>query len=189
MKWLLIAIGVVCLVPVSFAGQPSKARMDRIWKAANDRMVEQNDHWFKKGDFPRAIQLMRYQVELAPWDYEAVTNLGWLLESTKQYDEALAVYIKFRLRNKSNVEAAFPEADFYFKRRAYAKVPPLLEPTIAKKPHPNSYRTLAHSYERLGLLKDSQRVWEGLIKLTPDDGAAKLNLDRVKKKLQNKPRR
>lgn len=188
--WIAIG-GCLGTISLSLAQTPTSnlpainpLRMDRVWNAMNNRMVEQNDFWFKKGDFPRCIQLMRIQAELAPGDHETVSNLGWLLESTQQFDEALAVYVRHRLRNPNDPEAPFYEADFYFKRKAYAKVPPLLEPTLAKKPHPNSFRTLAHAYEKLGLLQDSRRVWQQLLKITPNDPAAKLNLQRVVRKLQ-----
>ena len=41
----------------------------------------------------------------------------------------------------------------------------IIEPTITEHPHPNSYRLLAHSYERLGLLKDAGWKEEDIPKL------------------------
>ena len=158
--------------------------MRAIWQAAHERLELQNDYWFDAGDFPRTIQALRMMQSLYPNDYESVTNLGWLLESTEQWDEALVVYIRYGKENPEDPDGPYPEANFYFMKKAYAKVPPLLEPSLAKKPHPNSFRILAHSYERLGLLKDSARIWNIYIALAPNDGAAKANLARVERKMK-----
>lgn len=179
-----ITVGIVMALTACVWAAPNQQRMDAIWRGVHDRLIKQNDYWFEAGDFPRTINTLRLAIQVFPDDYEAATNLGWLLESTEQNDEALAVYIRFGKENPNDPDSAYPEANFYFMKKAYAKVPSLLEPTLKGKPHPNSFRILAHSYERLGLLKDSQRVWQALIALTPDDDAAKNNLRRVENKLK-----
>lgn len=183
-KWALSLV-VLALIPEPvFAAKQESTRLRAIWQAAHERLEIQNDYWFDAGDFPRTIQTLRMMQSLYPNDYESVTNLGWLLESTEQWDEALAVYIRYGKENPEDPDGPYPEANFYFMKKAYAKVPPLLEPSLTKKPHPNSYRILAHSYERLGLLKDSARVWNFYIALAPNDGAAKANLARVERKMK-----
>ena len=183
-NWVLSIVTLSLLALPGSASQKESERIQAIWQAAHDRIVQQNDYWFDEGDFPRTIQALRMMTAVWPYDYESATNLGWLLESTDQYDEALAVYIRYGKENPQDPDAAYPEANFYFMKKAYAKVPPLLEPALAKKPHPNCYRILAHSYERLGLLKDSARVWNDYIALAPKDTAAKNNLARVERKMK-----
>jgi tetratricopeptide (TPR) repeat protein len=178
----------LCLLAVAAlpatASDPEPDRLKAIWSHAMARMELQNDYWFDDGDFPRCIQSLRMMNDVTPDEYETATSLGWLLESTEQWDDALAVYVRFGKQNPADPDAAFPEANFYFMKKAYAKVPPLLEPTIGAKPHPNSFRILAHSYERLGLLEEASRVWKSYLEYVPSDGAAKVNLARVEKKLK-----
>ncbi|HRK21413.1 MAG TPA: hypothetical protein PLX06_06375 [Fimbriimonadaceae bacterium] len=181
---LLCLAALTALTAIAPAAKPDSQRLNAIWRHVYDRMEKQNDAWFDQGDFPRCIQSLRLMNSVFPTDYESATSLGWLLESTEQYDEALIAYIKFGKDNLGHPEGPYPEANFYFMRRLYAKVPALLEPTIKQKPHPNSYRILAHSYEKLGLLADSKRVWDTYIELSPDDGAAKNNRARVEKKIK-----
>lgn len=181
-------------VPATPGGAPDAdpARVNAIWNRMIDRFNVQNDRWFEDGDFPRNIQLLRVMNGLFPDDWEVATNLGWLLESTENDAEALSVYVRFRLENPTYADATFPEANFYFRHRAYAKVPALIEPSLNLKPHANSFRILAHSYERLGMLADSRRVWEAYIKLNPNDDPAKNNLRRVMGKIERdevQPRR
>jgi tetratricopeptide (TPR) repeat protein len=160
------------------------ARSDVIWTAAHNRHVSQMDRWFEDGDFPRCIQILRVMHELDPADYEITTDLGWMLGNIERKDEELALYQAYRLAYPNDPEAAYPEAEFYYFRKEYDKVPAILESTIAKKPHANSYRILAHSYEKLGKLADSLRVWDVYLALHPEDLMGKNNRDRVAKKLK-----
>jgi tetratricopeptide (TPR) repeat protein len=184
MKWAVSLLALGSIVASGLAAQPDTQRLKAIWSVAQERLDGQNDYWFEAGDYPRTIHSLRMANALFPDDYEVATNLGWLLESTEQWDEALVVYIRFGNDNPSDPDAAYPEANFYFMKKAYAKVPSLIEPTLPKKPHPNSFRVLAHSYERLGMLKDSARVWQSYIALAPSDDAAKNNLRRVENKMK-----
>ncbi|HZH98842.1 MAG TPA: hypothetical protein VEX38_07705 [Fimbriimonadaceae bacterium] len=183
--WKVAVVGAVMAVAGTSVSAPQKPRLDAIWAAVHNRLTGQMDFWFEDGDYPRCIQMLRVLNEMDPSDYEAATDLGWMLENVESYDEALAVYIKFRKDNPKSPDAAFPEANFYYFRKAYSKVPPLIEPTLKSKPHGNSFRILAHSYERLGLLADSKRVWQNFIKLAPKDETARANLRRVEGKIKS----
>jgi tetratricopeptide (TPR) repeat protein len=187
MKRILAVLAIVSAAGLSWADQGAKpSRVDAIWNHAIDRINTQTDIWFEDGDFPRVINICRVMYSLSPADFDVATNLGWMLENVEKYDEALAIYIKFRKENAADPDAAWPEANFYYMRKAYQKIPPILEPTLkmSSKPHPNNYRTLAHAYERMNQLRDSKRVWEQLVALHPDDLPAKNNLTRVDKKLK-----
>lgn len=162
-------------------------RMKIIWDAFEERVQVQNDIWYSDGEFPRVIQLLKVMASLQPQDYETATTLGWMLENVERWDEALAVYVAYRKRYPNDPEAYYPEANFYFMKKMYSRVPPLIEPSLkmAVKPHPNSYRILALSYERMGLLTAARRVFKTIIERDPSDGAAKMNLSRVEKKIQS----
>lgn len=177
---------LVLATTTGFANQSS--RMDAIWRSMVGQIERQADEWFEKGEFPKSTQTLRLQFEFEPHDYEVATNLGWMLENVELWDEALAVYIRFRKMNPQDPNAAYPEANFYFRRKAYAKVPQLLEPTLPRNPHANSFRTLAHSYEKMQMYADSKRTWEALLKRDPGDEAAKNNLRRVQSKIQKSRR-
>src|SRR5262245_56509745 len=187
-KKLLTILMVAAVAGASQAADPIKGqeqvRMKTIWNAVYMRMTRQEDAWYDKGEFPKIIHLLRFHNGLEPDNYDVATNLGWMLENVQNWDEALAVYVRYKKLNPKDPDSPFPEANFYFMKKAFAKVPPLLEPSIAKKPHPNSYRILAHAYEKLRMLSDSKRVWETYLKRFPDDGAAKVNLNRVSNQIR-----
>jgi tetratricopeptide (TPR) repeat protein len=122
--------------------------------------------------------------ELFPDDYALETDLGWMQENVENYGAAISTYIAYRKAHPNDPEAYFPEADFYSRERLYAKVPPLIEPSLKLKtrPHANSYRILANAYERLGFFSDSLRIWDLYLSFAKNDGQAKLNRARVEKK-------
>jgi len=149
-------------------------------------MAQQCDYWFEDGDYPKAVQLLRFRFELHPHDYEIATDLGWMFENVEEPVRAIQVYQTYRKNNPQDPDAALPEASYYLRKRMYDKIPPLLQPALSRNPHPNVYRTLAHAYERMERLKESESVWVTYLKRYPNDGAAKNNLARVRKKLAEK---
>ena len=183
----LILVGVAGLAcgqkPLAPPGERS-SRVDAILGFANDRLATQIDAMFDDGDFPAVVQLLRLQAEAFPSDYEVWTNLGWMQENVQQWDAALATYVRYNRQNPQDPDRAYPEANFYFMRKLYAKVPPLLEPAIKNpKVHPNAYRTLARAYDKMEMLPDALRVYKALVVRDPNDGAAKANVKRIEGKM------
>jgi tetratricopeptide (TPR) repeat protein len=178
-------LALALLVTSAFAGAQDAKRVDAIWEAVNDRISTQIDVWFEDGEFPMAIQLLRVQADMKPHDYDVVTNLGWMLENVHEWDLALQTYKDYRKNNPNDPDAALAEADYWFRKKKYAPVIPLLD-KITNKAHPNAFRILAHSYERLNKLKESQQTWKRYIALKPTDLTAKNNLRRVERKIAEK---
>lgn len=175
---ILAAAIALAAVPDALA-----ARTDEIWAFADARVSRQIDRWFTDGDFPRAVGLLRLQAAYSPNDYDVATNLGWLLESMERDDDALAAYAEYRRQNPNDPDNRLPEAMLHNSRKRYADVVEVLEPTLKGNPHPNVYRLLAKSYERLGKPEDAIRVWTLQLKRFPNDGPAKANIARVKAKM------
>lgn len=161
----------------------SKARLDAIWDAADDRVSRQIDIWFNQGDYPKAIHGLTMQTHYYPHDYDVATNLGWMLENTEEWDKALGVYEGFQKANPGDKDAALPVGQYYWMKKQYAKVPPIFEPVLSKHPHPNIYRILANSYEKMKKYDQAIRVWKTYLAVYPNDGQAKVNLARDEKKL------
>ena len=184
LRLLSLLLGVLASAGANAGNFPAEER--EVWLGAAEVMDESFDTWFTDGEFERCIPLLKIRYEVDPSSYDWVTDLGWILGSTDKPDEELAYYVRFRRENASDSDCALPEAQFYFLKKVYAKVPPLLEGTLDSKSHPNNYRILANSYEKLGQLKNSKKTWETYLKLDPNDGQAKVNLKRVIDKLGNK---
>jgi len=177
-----LVLGIGCIAMAT----PSQDRVDAIWSYAKDRIDRQTDVWFDDGDFPATIALLKVSSVLNPHDYEILTNLGWMQENIEQWDDAVKTYERYQADNPNDPDRSLPIATYYYMKKQYAKVPPLLEPSITGKgkPHANTYRMLGSSYEKLGKLKDAERVFTKYISIAPQDGQAKNNLARVERKLK-----
>lgn len=161
----------------------SQDRIDEIWGHATNRLVEQMDQTFEDGDFPFVISMLRLNFADEPKNYEVATNLGWMLENIQEWSEAEAFYKQFRADNPGDPEAAYTLGYFYYMRKRYSEAEQVLEPTLAKAVHANTFRILAKSYEREKKYKDAIRVWELQLKKWPGDLPTKANIERVKQKM------
>lgn len=184
MKTALIALSIVAAASATAQAKPS-AGANAALAAISGRLSAQSDIWFHDGEFPTIAQALRFSNRLNPREGEIAENLGWMLENIEEDGEALATYIRYGKENPQDPDRHYMEAYFYFQKRVFAKVPPLLEPAVREgKASPNTYRTLAHSHERMNQFADSKRVWEAFMKRFPNDGAGPNNLRRVTEKLE-----
>jgi len=189
-KNLATAVCALAIATMAAAKTPPQVteqqRLDSIWYAATNRISQQCDLWYSKGEYLRCVQLLKLETAMLPYDYDSTSLLGWFQQSTDDEAGELATYVAFRKNNPADPLGPYLEAFYYYRKKLYAKVPPLLEPLIKRSPHPdaNIYRELAHCYEDMNLLADSKRVWQAYLAVAPTDSAAQRNLDRVEKKLK-----
>lgn len=161
----------------------SPARIDAVWTAAYNRMNQQSDVWFENGDFPRVIQLLRFQRAAFPRDYEVTTNLGWMLENVEEREEATKVYDRYLAENPQDPDAALPLAQQAFLKKDYTRAAAIASRHLSPQAHPNLWRIAANSYDRLGQFAKSRDTWIEYLKHHPDDLAAQRNLARVTEKI------
>ena len=164
-------------------GMASEARLNEIWDHIDNRFITQSDVWFELGEFPSCVALLKVQTGYSPDDYEMMTNLGWMLENIERYGEARAVYLDFGTRHPKIGDAMFALGLSYSIKKEYAEVIRVLEPTLVNNPSPNTYRTLARSYEMLKKPLDAIRIWELELKRFPNELSAIANIKRVKAKM------
>jgi tetratricopeptide (TPR) repeat protein len=182
-NWVLFIV----LFLVAFAhGETKKDRVDAIWDAAYDRIYTQADTWFDQGDFPRCCQILKFEMVLRPGDYDTATNLGYLLESTDQNDEALVWYRKFEIDNPSFPGAQLPRGNLLFKLHKYNESIAVLKPKYQKFPDQNVDRILAQDYMRQKLYKPAIEVFQFHLKHFPRDETAKRHLAYAKAQIAAK---
>lgn len=173
--------------PAATRSEPS--RMDRILLASLERTTMQKDYLFDDGDFPRVINILRWQCDMLPTGYELWTDLIWMYGNVEDRENQLGTAIEFRTLNPKWSEAWYPEAEIHYLRRNFIRVIPLLETSISLgRAHENNYRLLAQAWRRLGFTKEAIRVWEKMLESYPNDVRAKTQLDRAKAELNLVPK-
>lgn len=157
-----------------------------IEKVIYSRLGVQRDQLFEDGEYPMIVASLEYEAQAYPHDYETVTNLGWMLGNVERYDQELAIYLSYHRSNPENPECAYPLGQFYFLKKNYVDALRILKPSLSlkTKPHANSYRLVAQSYQRLGLWQQSLDTWNLYLKLAPDDEAAIRNRNRAAERVK-----
>lgn len=167
--------------PAKVQLQAAKTEEDRAMRAFEERIISQNDAWFADGDYRLVIEGLEYHNLIRPGNYELATNLAWMYFNIEDPTNQLRVCVDLRNSHPRDAEAWYPEAEFYFLKRAYKQVIELLEPTLKfeRKPHANTYRLLGRSYKSLQMYADAARVYGELAKIDPSDLAAIKNRDEM----------
>lgn len=167
-------------------GQANQSDQAEIFGAMDNRLQLQRQAWFDAGRFPVTAQILEFEVLFFPHDYDRVTSLGWMYGNMEMTDEEIRVYNWYRKTFPNDAEAHYPAGEFYFRRREYEKVIPIILPSLSlkNKPHGNSYRILANAYDRLKKYKESMDIWNQFLKIEPNDPTALRNRDKVKKLLE-----
>jgi tetratricopeptide (TPR) repeat protein len=181
---LVFLLGIICGLISTVTAQDRSAE---IWSHIDYRFDREMNLLYEDGNFPLVVEMLKVQLSYDPKNYDTFTNLGWMLENIERFDEAEKLYKQFQADYPKSSDGAYPLGYFYYMRKRYQDCINVLEPSLKLKPtpHPNTFRLLGKSYERLNKFNDAIRVWQLQLKAYPKDGPAKVNIDRVKAKLKS----
>lgn len=165
---------------------PKKAPKKLTKTQVVDRLWEQSDAKFHKGDYPGAVALHRKIVALEPNDVESYSVAAWLLWSLGKRADAMQFIQKGLKANPKSSEMWDAAGQHYNlqKRRAEA------ENAFAKaievggksaKADLMLRRRYAHAAQNAGHLAKSIGLWRALVADFPKDVVNKNNLARVQK--------
>lgn len=162
------------------AAQKKARTLDRLW--------EQSDEAFHKGDYPLAIRLHKAIVALDPHDVESYSDAAWLMWSMGNGDEAQQHINRGLAANPKNwkmwdaagqqddLQKYFSKAEDAFKH-AVKFLPPKEDSQMLR-------RRLAHAAEDAGDLTTALQTWKKLVADFPKEAVNQNNLKRVQLKIQ-----
>lgn len=151
--------------------------------------LQADRHWHK-GDYCRIVNLNKMFIAAYPDFTDAYANAGWLLWSMDRDDEAVALYDQGIAANPDSY-ALYYEKGYYMllRKKDMKQAVELLEKAVSKKDcAPIVRHSLAHAYEKSGQLERALQVWQQAAEdaSNPGRGAARANLERVRRLLENK---
>lgn len=159
-------------------------KSDQVFRIIEEEMMGEANEWFEDGEFARVVQVCRLRYGLYPGNYDATTDLGWMLTNIEEDEQAIEVYRAYLTENKKDVDRGLPLATYFVIEKRFKDVIDVLEPIVGEKgQHANNYRLLARAYEKENRLKDAIETFKRMLKVFPDDMTAKANLNRLEKKL------
>lgn len=146
-------------------------------------------HWHK-GEYVRLVNVNRMIIAAKPTFVGPYIDAGWLLWSMNRNDEAEALYDQGIAANPDTYAIYSEKGFFLLNRRKDAKRGlAALEAAVSK---PDCAKivlhSLAHAYERNGMLEKALATWNGAADdpQNPGRAVAKVNRDRVRRLLESR---
>ncbi|MES2463570.1 MAG: hypothetical protein V4671_23600 [Armatimonadota bacterium] len=158
-------------------------QVDGITNEVVDKLWAGTDEYWHHGDYYRIVSILRVCVEADPVFTDAYGNGAWLLWSLGDMQGA-DNFLKYGITRRPELW----DLDYEFGRHLFttkrfsAALPYLKRATANPKSDALAWKTLAHTYDRLGRYKESLAAWRTVVKRFPKDIAGPGNLKRVEAK-------
>jgi tetratricopeptide (TPR) repeat protein len=161
------------------------AQVDAIIDNVVDRLWDRADWYWHEGRYEERVAVDRLIISMDPHFIEPYGTAGWLLESLGRDQEALALY--------RHAVAAVPErwethqdlGMYYYQHKDYQPATVEFQRATQQPGAPEYvWKMLAHAYERAGALEQAVTAWEAAARVTPNDPAIAVNLNRVRARLE-----
>ena len=157
----------LCFLPCLAAqAAPTAARQqiqaNGIVSSIVDKLWDQTDTYWHKGDYPRVVALDRIITEADPQFLEAYSNGGWLMESLGRTQDAQAYYTLGVRSNPRSEYASRNLGFFYFNStHDYPAAAQAFRHAVQQPDADlNVWKMLAHSYEKAGRWDAAVETWQ-----------------------------
>lgn len=160
-------------------------QVDGITNEVVDKLWAGTDEYWHHGDYYRIVSILRVCVEADPLFTDAYGNGAWLLWSlgdTKGADN----FLRYGIARKPELWDLEYEFGWHlYNTKRYADALPYLKRATANpKADALAWKTLGHTYDRLGRYKESVAAWRTVVRKFPNDVAGASNLKRVEAKIK-----
>ena len=159
----------------------SKPPPDELWQEAADVLISESDWWWHQGDFEQVIRCREAALFLDPGDVKNYSGIAWLQWNRGRDNEAIRTLKRGVKAAPSDPDAHFELGFHYYRTNRYAPAEEPLRRAVELGGDHLARRAFAHCLEKLGKLRESLEQWEAIVAARPDDGAARVNLERVRK--------
>jgi Tfp pilus assembly protein PilF len=160
-------------------------QVDGITNEVVDKLWAGTDEYWHHGDYYRIVSILRVCVEADPVFTDAYSNGAWLLWSLGDTQGADR-FLKYGINRRPELWDLEYEFGWhlYNTKRYSSALPYLKRATTNPKSDAIAWKTLAHTYDRLGRFKESAATWRTVVQKFPKDVAAPRNLKRVEAKVK-----
>lgn len=152
-----------------------------IWAEAAVMLAGESDWWWHKGDYDQAIRCHEAGLLMDPHNVEGYSLIAWLQWSLGRGPVAVRTLKRCVAANPSDPNAYYELGNHYFITKKYALAEEPLRKSVSLGGDNLARRSYAHCLEKLGKLDEALAQWAAIVKANPKDGAARVNLNRVRK--------
>lgn len=189
MRHLMILLGYVAMLSLAMAqSNPPEAvqrKLQAIRALLDYRLVQLADEYWHDGQHYKTMAVLFLLIEYDPSDVETYSSLGWLLDSYGETARAFEVYERGIQANPNRYDLYYDVGFWYHQKGDLERARTYLEKAVQFPNVPGFvWKTLAHTYEKLGEYEKSLQAWEKARQVDANDPAVEPNMNRVLKKLQ-----
>jgi Flp pilus assembly protein TadD len=156
-----------------------------------DKLREESDAAYHKGDYAGAVNKFKAIVALDPTDYDAFGTGAWLLWSLGRGDEATAFMRRGLAADPKNWEMWEEAGNHFMLRKILPDAQRCFERAVQLAPKKVETRILRHRWalaaEKNGDLTTARRVWQSVVRAYPTDAVAIRKLKQVEAKMTGVP--
>lgn len=174
MKFTIIAALAIC------GSAMAQNNVGKVKDTLESALMLKLDTYWHSGKYEECITVLRALTAAKPEDAELSSNLVFMLGNVGRNDEAVQQSIKFNRAYPKNLRGAEDLAALYMRHKLYSRVPAVMEPVLEQASGLADFVMLGKSYEELGLVAESLRVWQIRLKKFPDDPTTKARVNRLK---------
>jgi len=182
-KYISFIIVVLVIILGAFLLFKSKATSPAL---TYDEYLQEGINFETKGDLKSAIASYEKASEVAPTDYVPYSNIGSAYYAEGEYGKAETAFLKALELGKNNVSVYTKLYEVYFKglKRNLGEMNAFFIDAMTNTNNDiNIVRLYASYLEEINELKLALPIWEGLLKVEPDNAAYKAKIEALKKKI------
>lgn len=191
MKALICALLLCATSPVLPAGEMRDewyGNAGLIVRNIMELLGARSDEWFHQGSYLRSIQAFRMMTAYDPSEMQPRFLTAWLLWSSGRDDEAQETFRQAVLAAPDSWEPYLEAGHHWSGRRDYVRAALWLSHACLRGAPVEGWKTLAHTYRRLGLYEDAIRVMEQAREMDPSDETIPRNLELLRRMLEQQRR-
>lgn len=156
---------------------------EQVWDSAANVFSSEADWWWHKGNYDQAIRCHEAAILIDPDYPESYSIIAWLQWSLDRDSEAVNTLKRGINAAPKNYESYFNLGEHYFKTKRYKESEYYLRKAVQLGCGPLERRVYAHSLEKMGKLGDALFQWSEIIRLSPNDQAAKRMYEKIRKQV------
>lgn len=157
----------------------------QVWDSAANVLSTEADWWWHKGNYDQAIRCQEATILIDPDYPEAYSIIAWLQWSLDRDAEAISTLKRGIAATPKNYESYYNMGTHYYNTKRYKESEYYLQKAVQLGGDHLARRMYAYSLGKNGKLGKAMFQWKEIIRLRPDDQAAKRMYEKIRNQVNS----